>query len=58
MIIKFLTFFLLIFISSINLYANERVLFEIDNEIFTTIDLKNRTEYLNVINVNNLIQVN
>tara|TARA_B100001540_G_C15714452_1_gene600130 strand:- start:145 stop:1185 length:1041 start_codon:yes stop_codon:yes gene_type:complete len=52
MIIKFLTFCLLIFISSTNLYANERVLFEIDNEIFTTIDLKNRTEYLNVINVN------
>lgn len=42
----------MIFISSINLYANERVLFEIDNEIFTTIDLKNRTEYLNIINVN------
>ena len=50
--IKPIIYFLLLFFHSTNLYANERVLFEIDNEIFTTIDLKNRANYLDAINVN------
>ena len=48
---RFLIYIILIFINSSFLNANERVIFEIDNEIYTSIDLKKRIEYLKNINI-------
>jgi len=44
---------IIFFIISFNTNANDKVLFEIEGEIYTTIDLNNRIKYLEIIGQNN-----
>ena len=50
-----ITFFLFNYLFTVNSYANDQIIFKLDNEIFTTIDLDNRKKYLELLNKNKLI---
>ena len=43
------------YLFTINSYANDQIVFILDNQIFTTIDLDNRKKYLELLNENKLI---